>query len=237
MRPVVAFDVNETLLDLSVLDQHFGSAFGDASLRPLWFLQMLQLSFVGIITDTYVDFTTAQRAALQMVAERRGVDIGRDECEAIVGGMRSLPAHLEVRDALLRLRDRRVPLCTLTNSPLAVVEVQLEFAGIRDCFDAVLSADEVGRLKPAREPYELVAERMSCEIGDVMLVAAHAWDVSGALAAGCRAAFVSRPGAVASPLGPRADIVASDISDVADRILERLDSDAAPSVRRSHRID
>ena len=41
-------------------------------------------------------------------------------------------------------------------------------------------------------------------VGDVMLVAAHAWDVSGALAAGTRAAFVARPGMVPSPIGDQA---------------------------------
>jgi 2-haloacid dehalogenase len=69
---VLAFDVNETLLDLSVLDARFEEAFGDAALRQLWFAQMLQVAFVGAITDRYVDFTSAQRAALAMVAERRG---------------------------------------------------------------------------------------------------------------------------------------------------------------------
>lgn len=225
MNPVLAFDVNETLLDLSALDRRFEVAFGDRSVRGLWFGQMLQLSFVGVITDEYVDFTTAQRAALRMVAERRGVEISDDGVEEIVGGMRALPAHPEVRDALLRLSGAGIAMVTLTNSPLEVVEAQLEFAGIRDCFDQVLSADEVKRLKPAREPYELVAQRMSTGTRGVRLVAAHAWDISGALAAGCGAAFVARPGVIASPLGRQADIVGSDLSHVADRILERLSSD------------
>jgi hypothetical protein len=69
---VLAFDVNETLLDLKGLDTHFSSVFGDASLRPLWFQTMLQLSFVGGLTGQYVDFTTAQHAALKMTAERAG---------------------------------------------------------------------------------------------------------------------------------------------------------------------
>ena len=53
------------------------------------------------------------------------------------------------------------------------------------------------------------------------LVAAHAWDVTGALAAGCAAAFVARPGKVQSPLGDQPDIVGDDIAAVADLIVER----------------
>jgi 2-haloacid dehalogenase len=53
----------------------------------------------------------------------------------------------------------------------------------------------------------------------VRLVAAHSWDVSGALAAGCKAAFVARPGMVLSPLGSRPDIIGADISEVVDQII------------------
>ena len=51
------------------------------------------------------------------------------------------------------------------------------------------------------------------------LVAAHSWDVSGALAAGCTAAFVARPGMVLSPIGQQPDIVEPDIAGVVRRIL------------------
>ncbi len=59
-------------LDLSALDERFEEHLGDAALRPQWFALMLQLSFVGAITGRYVDFSSAQRAALAMLAERQG---------------------------------------------------------------------------------------------------------------------------------------------------------------------
>jgi 2-haloacid dehalogenase len=77
----------------------------------------------------------------------------------------------------------------------------------------------VKQLKPAAAPYLHVANRFSLPIGQVRLIAAHAWDVSGALAAGARAAFVARPGAVPSPLGPQPDIVGRDLLEVADRLI------------------
>src|SRR5262249_35458173 len=70
---VIAFDVNETLLDLGALDAPFAALLGSAALRPQWFQLMLQLAFTGGLTGRYVDFTTAQRAALAMLAEREGV--------------------------------------------------------------------------------------------------------------------------------------------------------------------
>ena len=80
---IVVFDVNETLLDLAALDPLFEEAFGDAALRQQWFGQMLQLSFTGGLTGRYVDFTAAQRAALQMLARVRGVDVADDQARRI----------------------------------------------------------------------------------------------------------------------------------------------------------
>ena len=69
MVRVIAFDVNETLLDLRALDGAFEDLFGSPAMRTQWFAQMLQLSFVGGLTGSYVDFSAAQRGALQMLAK------------------------------------------------------------------------------------------------------------------------------------------------------------------------
>lgn len=221
MARVLAFDVNETLLDLSALDPLFERAFGDAALRPLWFAQMLQLSFVGAITGQYVDFTTAQHGALSMLAARTGRDVDASTADEIVDAMKRLPPYPEVADALARLGDSGLGMAALTNSVNEVAEAQLANAGLRDCFEQVLSADEVRRLKPSPEPYRMAAERFGVDVGEVRLVAAHGWDVSGALAAGCEAAFVARPGMVPSPLGPQPDVIGADLAEVAEEILAR----------------
>jgi 2-haloacid dehalogenase len=223
MTTVIAFDVNETLLDLRALDPLFADVFGDPALRPQWFAQMLQLSFVGGLTGEYVDFTTAQQAALRMLSARTGKAVSADQAAAIVGGMSSLPPHPEVPAALARLRAAGATMVALTNSVEAVAEAQLMFAGLRGLFDAVISADSVRRLKPAPEPYRAVAERFGVGPDSVRLVAAHAWDISGALAAGCRAALVARPGVVASPLGAQPDITGPSLSEVVDQLVAVLD--------------
>jgi 2-haloacid dehalogenase len=221
MKTIIAFDVNETLLDLRVLDPLFARIFGDAALRPVWFSQMLQIAFVGIITGNYVDFTTSQYGALSMLAARRGRELSEADAKEIVGTMTQLPAYPEVRPALRRLVDSGFRLAALTNSVYATAEAQLVHAGIRDCFEQVLSADQVRRLKPAPEPYRLVAQQFGADISAVRLVAAHPWDISGALAAGCRAAFVFRPGMVLSPIGPQPDIAGRDLLEVGELIAAR----------------
>jgi 2-haloacid dehalogenase len=215
---VLAFDVNETLLDLRALDAPFAAAFGDAALRPQWFALMLQVAFTGGLTGTYVDFSTAQRSALAMLAKRQRIELTLEKSDAILGGMRTLPPHPEVRGALERL-SKRFRLVALTNSTADVAEAQLNNAGLRDLLEAAYSADAVKKLKPAPEPYRMVAERAGVPIGGVRLIAAHGWDIAGALAAGCRAGFVARPGATLYPHGPQPDVIGADLDAVADALL------------------
>jgi 2-haloacid dehalogenase len=223
MARVCVFDVNETLLDLGALDPRFERAFGDPGLRRAWFSQLLQSALVATVTGAYSNFGEVGAAALEMVAEREGVDLSDEDRQKILGGMRELPAHPEVAESLERLRQAGFRLATLTNSTRGVAEAQMEYSGLREYFEQVLSADDVQRLKPAPEPYRMAAESLGVEVGGMRLVAAHAWDVAGALRAGCAAAFVARPGMVLDPLVERPDVVGADLRDVADRIL-RVDS-------------
>jgi 2-haloacid dehalogenase len=133
--------------------------------------------------------------------------------------MSSLPPHPELAAALARLRRTSLIVVALTNSVQSVAEAQLDHAGLTPFFDVVISADSVRRLKPAPEPYRAVAGRFGVPMHDLRLVAAHAWDVSGALAAGGRAALVKRPGVVASSIGPQPDIVGDDVEDVVTHII------------------
>ena len=220
MARVCVFDVNETLLDLGALDPHFERLFGDAGVRRAWFLQLLQSALVATVTGAYSDFGTIGGAALDMVAEREGVDLSEEERQRILGGMRELPPHPEVAGSLDRLRDAGLRLATLTNSTQQVAEAQMESSGLHGYFEQILSADAIKRLKPAPEPYRMAAESLGVEIGQVRLVAAHSWDVAGALRAGCAAAFVARQGMVLDPLVERPDVVGGDLAQVADRILE-----------------
>jgi 2-haloacid dehalogenase len=228
MARVCVFDVNETLLDLRALDPAFAEVFGDAAARREWFSQMIQSALVATVTGAYAPFGQIGDAALSMVAARRGVALADDARRRLLAGMRRLPPHPDVRPALERLRAAGLRLATLTNSTAEVAEAQLAHAGLSELFELRLSVDAVRRLKPAPEAYQLAAERLGVPLGEIRLVAAHAWDIAGALRAGCAGAFVARPGMLLDPLVPAPDVVGADMGEVAEQIL-RVELGAASS--------
>lgn len=220
-RRILVFDVNETMLDVDALTPQFVEGFGSGDVVREWFTTVLHYSTVATLAGPYAQFGAIAEAALTMLAESRHVALAPELRERILVGLRSLPAHLDVRPALENLRNHGFRLVTLTNSAPAAVAQQLANAGLADCFEHSFSVDAVRRFKPAPEPYQHVAKELGVAVGDLRLVAAHAWDVAGAMRAGCAAAFVARPGKVLYPLGPTPDIVAPDCLVVARAIVER----------------
>jgi len=155
-----------------------------------------------------------------MVAAARGISLSADDRRQVLGGVRTLPAHPDVRPALEHLRSAGFRLVTLTNSPPAAVDAQLKNAGLTDLFERSFSVDAVKRFKPSPEPYQYVAGELGVVTNRLRMIAAHAWDVYGALRAGCAAAFIARPGKALFPLGPQPDVIAATMTAAADRIIE-----------------
>jgi 2-haloacid dehalogenase len=220
MARVIVCDVNETLLDVAALAPRFERTFGEGRVLQEWFNTVLLYSEVATLAGPYSDFGTIAGAALDMVAEARGASISTADRGQIFHGMLSLPAHQDVRDGLQIMRDAGLRLVTLTNSAPTAVQQQLRNAELSSFFERSFSVDAVRRFKPAPEAYGSVAQALNIPIGQLRLVAAHAWDVVGALRAGCAAAFVARPGKVLYPLGPTPDIIGPDFKQVAQRIVD-----------------
>ena len=221
MSHVILFDVNETLLDLRALNPHFERVFGDEAVMPQWFAQVLRSSLVATITDTYHDFGTIAADALDMTALRLGVDLSSADRTKILKGIRNLPPHSEVPQSLARLKAAGLRLATLTNSPPAVLKDQLTNAGIINLFEQTLSIDPMRRFKPAREVYLYAAGSLGVTPRQIRMVAAHDWDIAGAMRAGCAGAFITRPGMVMGPLQAKPDIIGPDLAAVTDQILAK----------------
>jgi len=132
MARILAFDVNETLLDLKALDPHFERIFGERSVRGLWFGQFIQSALMSIVLESYTPFGQIGMAALEMIAARRGVNLMPEDKQAIAQTLSSLPPHPEVRENLQRLHEAGLRLAALTNSTAQVAEAQLTHAGLRD---------------------------------------------------------------------------------------------------------
>lgn len=219
MPRTLVLDVNETLLDLRVLDPIFERAFGDPAVRRQWFGLVLRNAMTLTMTGAYQDFITVGAASLDMVAEQHQVTLSQSDREAIRQTMGDLPPHDDVLPNLQRLHQAGFRMAALTNSPPDAATQQLTNAGIAPLLDEIMTVEAVGKFKPAHEVYEMAAATLGITTNEMRMVAAHDWDIAGAMAAGCAGAYLLRPGMVLNPLYPTPDIVESDFNRLTDRIL------------------
>lgn len=221
MDTVIVFDVNETLLDLGIVRSWFSRRFAGDPTASTWFSELLRLSFVSSVTDRYTPFTDLAAAALETVAEQHNTALAPEDLTKIKDILATLPAHRDTVEGLTCLTDSGYTLAALTNSPLPTATAQLDHAGIAHFFDTVMSVDMVQRFKPHRSVYLAAADRLSTPPADLVMVAAHDWDISGAMAAGLDGVFVERSGQIYSPSFPPPTLTAPDIARAATAIITR----------------
>ena len=217
---VLVFDVNQTMLDLNALRPQFARVFGDGKTLDEWFSLLLHYSLVVTVADAYADFATVGRAVLEMLASTKGVKLSSDDATRILQGVLTMPAHPDVPESLKRLRAAGFRMVTLTNSSPSAVKAQLQNAGLTQYFDESISVDSVRRFKPDLEVYRSAAAHLGAQPAELLLIAAHPWDVFGAMKAGWQGAFVARNGITPFPLGPKPTINGPDMKAVADAILK-----------------
>lgn len=187
---VVAFDVNETLLDVSSMAPSFARALGTSVTVGEWFARLLHRSLLVGHIGQYRSFGDLAVEALLWLAAREGVDLEREEAVSLVSEMTELPPHPDVVAGLEAMAGTRM--VALTNGSREAVQRQVAHAGLDRYLERALSVEAVGRFKPDASVYRYAAEVCAVDIGRMLLVAAHDWDVAGAQAAGAGGCFVHR---------------------------------------------
>jgi 2-haloacid dehalogenase len=230
---IIVFDVNETLLDINTLAPLFTRVFGTQTVLREWFAQMVLYSQTMTLSGLYTPFGELGVGALRMTADIHQTTLTEDDIAELKERMSSMPAHPDVIPALTRLREAGFRLVTLTNSASSPSPTPLEKAGLSEFFEQSFSVETVSKFKPAADTYQLVAKALSVDMSELCLVACHLWDTIGAQAAGCYAAFLTRPhNAILSAANvPVPDFTASDLITLADEIIAKKQGSASASVR------
>ncbi len=222
MKPsVIIFDVNETLLDMSPLQKKVNTLLGSKRGFRIWFGLLLQYSLVDNCTGSYHDFSTIANATLDMAAKALGKEGEDDEKKEALAPMKQLSAYSDVEKGLKLLKEGGYRLATLTNSPPNTQSEQLQYAGLTKYFEQTLSIDAVKKYKPAIESYQYAAKTLGVNTEDMLMVAAHGWDMAGAINAGMQAAFIERKGQSLYPLAAKPHYIGKDLVAIANAIIKQ----------------
>jgi 2-haloacid dehalogenase len=186
-RPdVVAFDVNETLLDLAPVRAALVEQGEPEHLLTTVFARTLLTGFAAATAGTWCSFRAAFEASLAQVTELTAA-----QRSTVADAFLELSPHPDVEPALRRLREAGVRAITLTHGAAGVAEAGLARGGLTALVERTLTAESIRAWKPNREAYLWAAGVCDVAPDRMALVAAHSWDVLGARRAGLTAAFTS----------------------------------------------
>jgi 2-haloacid dehalogenase len=220
----LTFDVFGTLFDWrSTMTRAFGESGlgGDPEeLSDDWRARALAATQqVNRKQRAWGSFDELHEATLGELLDERGLELPNERRDALVRAWHQLDPWPDVVAGLELLRRRWV-VAALSNGNLAFLVDLARHADLR--FDCLLSAELAGVYKPEAEVYLTGIRLLGVKPGEVMMVAAHPFDLKGARAAGLRTAFIDRP-LEYGPGSPRredpdADISVKNLDELAPRL-------------------
>ena len=195
----LAFDIFGTVLDLtgSITPptrrflQKKGAAVSAEVFWDQWRarqrIEQYQDSLMNLGHSGYLE--TCRRALLYCL-RLNGVTSTDAEVREVMEAWQELSPHPDCAEGLRRLKSR-YRLVALSNGEQPYLE-HLERNRMRFGFEALISVQRAGVFKPHPAVYRTGATVLGLEPQQIMMVAAHAFDIMGARACGYRGAYVNR---------------------------------------------
>jgi 2-haloacid dehalogenase len=216
-RPrVVLVDVFETMLRVDALRSRFVDVGRPADEVALFFARTLRDGMALTLAGPAPPFLDVARSALRTLV---GPALSAEAIEHVLAGLRELPPHPDVEPALMALARARVPTYAFTHGDPVVATAALDRAGLRTYLREVLSTEAVHAFKPAPQTYQWACERLGTPPDRVAMLAAHSWDVHGAIRAGLVGAFATRLEGRVPEVTRRPHVIAERLDDTVIRLL------------------
>jgi 2-haloacid dehalogenase len=211
-RPVwIAFDLNGTLLDPAALLGAGREEMGQAALDDA-----VMQAMADTLTGEHRPFPDYLRASLE-----RRLHAEQMDGELLAVAMQraaTLPPFGDASPALQTLSDAGFRVAVVTNSAGKAAGEALRAAALDERVELVVGADEVGAYKPDARVYRHAAGRLDAPADAICLVAAHAWDVLGAMRAGWNAAWVAHRERHLLATVPQPAVTAASLLDAARQL-------------------
>ena len=223
----LTFDLFGTALDLAgSLSPHIDK-FLAARSSPIdgaaFWAQWRQRQRVEQYQDTIMmlghsGYLTVCKYAFLYTLRANNIPFTEDEAEEFMQVWQQLKPFDDAVKGLRRLKGR-YRLVGLSNGEPWYLE-HLVNNRIKFEFDAIISVEEAGAFKPHPGVYRKAARILQAEVGELMMVASHSFDIMGARACGYRAAYVNRYGLPMEETPYQPDVVTADFEQLADYLID-----------------
>jgi len=216
---VIVFDVIGTLFSLHQVRSVLRKSNVRDGFLEMWFSRLLHSAATCTMLGNYQSFSELMPSTLRQSLIQQGY--AEELTDKIMLAFKNLQLWDDAQSCLTELKQQSHQLIALTNGSEQSTHHLMEQAGILNHFDAIYSCDAVKSCKPHPKPYQLVFKEHAIAPGESCMVAAHAWDIMGAHAAGMKTIWVSRLETIWPYPGNPPDEIAAHLKGVKNHITER----------------
>ena len=219
---IIFFDVVETVFSLAPLADKLTELDLPVGSDKLFFAQLLRDAFALSASGIFHTFPDIAKGTLTVMLHSLGHEVNETTLKEILGTFSRLPAHKDVKLALEKIKSTNCQAVFLTNGSRTNTENLVRNNGIEHLVDDIISVEDFNIWKPQTELYRQAALKHSCAPENALLVAAHAWDIAGAIRAGFHGIWIQRQELLYHPLMAKPDDQATNLVDAVDRAIKLL---------------
>ena len=222
----LTFDIFGTVMDLTgslagpagaFLAAHGSEMTGEAFYADWRARQRIEQYQDNLLMLGHSGYLETCRRAFVYCLKKHHVSYTADAVQEFMQVYKNLQPYADAVEGLHLLAER-YKLVALSNGEQWYLE-ELLSNNVPIAFDAIISVDNVGAFKPSPGIYRKAIQRLECEPGEIMMVAAHAFDLLGAQTCGFKAAYVNRYKLPTEDSEYQPEIIVNDFVELAAKLL------------------
>ena len=211
------FDVNQTIFNLNEVKKRFKEKKINPLLVDQWFINTLKEGFASSTPEKFLSFSKIAKEELKklIIYKKKNPQI----LKFLFDGFKNLKANHDIKDSFKILKKRNIKIATLTNGPKKNSINLLKKNKLIELVNYQFSIEDIKIWKPNPEPYLFVSDKLKYNPNEIIMVAAHGWDINGAKKVGMKTGYIKSYEKKLSSYYDKADFAAENCKELILKII------------------
>ena len=215
---VVVFDAYGTLFDVKSAAEKCKDKIGAKweAFANFWRTTQLEYTWLRSLMKRHKNFWDITEDSLDK--SMKVFNINKNMKNELLSLYKILSPYPEVREVLENLKKKNFKLAILSNGTPDLLNQLVENNKLNNLFDDLFSVEEVKIYKPDPSVYELPVKKYKIKSGEITLLSANTWDVSGGGNFGYHSIWVNRHNSVFDILDFQPKNEISNLTQLLDKV-------------------
>ena len=211
------FDVNQTIFNLNEVKKRFKEKKINPLLVDQWFINTLKEGFASSTPEKFLSFSKIAKEELKklIIYKKKNPQI----LKFLFNGFQNLKANHDIKDSFKILQKNNIEIATLTNGPKKNSINLLKKNKLIELVNYQFSIEDIKIWKPNPEPYLFVSNKLKYNPNEIIMVAAHGWDINGAKKVGMKTGYIKSYEKKLSSYYDKADFAAENCKELVLKVI------------------